>query len=97
MKFKKKKIFFFFFLGRLHFSLGPFKGEISAPRETISPQSPSSLFPAMLSKKLVILAVHILTLLFNRTETVWWTTAWLGGQGPCRHGTLRRPDPQELV
>ena len=43
MKFKKKK--FFFFLGRLHFSVGSFKGEISAPRATISPQSPSSLFP----------------------------------------------------
>ena len=51
MKFEKKIFFFFFFFffsGRLHFSLGTFKGEISAPRATISPQSPSSLFPVRL-------------------------------------------------
>ena len=35
MKLKKKK----------KFSLGSFEGEISAPRVTILPQSPSSLFP----------------------------------------------------
>ena len=57
MKLKKKKkkkkknfffffFFFFFFLGRLHFSLGSFLGKILAPRATILPQSPSSLFPA---------------------------------------------------
>ena len=48
MKFKKKKkINKFFFLFFRETSLLPrlILGEISAPRATISPQSPSSLFP----------------------------------------------------